>query len=219
MLKGKERVPDFRSLISDLRAAGKLQGPPPLEDTAHSQEDMDMEIIDEATPRRRAPSRDTHDIEYLYATPVRDSARSRTRFDTQDIDDLHATPPPQSPRVVSRYDTHDIEDMYATPAPDPRSLPAPEDAPHIQEVAKRLSRPPGVIEVQLVFDWQNERYPDGKGDEWFTLLERKMRQLQKQKEGDGSRRGRKPMGPNCTRLLSKKERRKKEAETLSFFMR
>lgn len=220
VVKGKELVPDFRSISSNLRAAGKLQGPPPLEEMSNSQEDMETNNV--TTLRRRAPtrdtSRDTHDIEDMYATPARDSVRSRTRFDTHDVDDLYATPPPQSTRAASRYDTHDIEDMYATPAPDPRPLPAPREPSRIREVAERPPRPSDDIVVQLVFEWHNERYPDGKGDEWFSLLEKKMRLIQKRKGGQESRRGRKSLGPNCTRLLSKKERRKIEAEALSFYV-
>ena len=222
-------MPDFRSLISGLRAAGKLQGPPPLEpeETPQPQQDMEMESGDETTPRRRPParaiSRDTHDIEDMYATPARESVRSRTRFDTHDIDDLYATPPPQSTRAASRYDTHDIEDMYATPAP--HAAPHPEVArpSREREVAapqrpsQRPSRQPDVIELQLVFDWHNERYPDGKGDEWFSLLTRKTGQIQRYKEGKGSRKGRK-LGPGTTRELSKKDRRKREAESLSFYV-
>ena len=223
-MKGKERMPDFRSLISGLRAAGKLQGPPPLEPeeaTSQSEEDMDMETDNEATPRPRAPtlftSRDTHDIEDMYATPARESVRSRTRIDTHDIDDLYATPPPQSTRAASRYDTHDIDDMYATPAPEP--LPRPSMPPRMREVAapERPSRPLDNIELQLVFDWHDERYPEGKGDEWFSILTRKIEQMRRDKEGNGDRKARKP-GPGATRQLSKKEKRKREAEALSFYV-
>lgn len=219
-------MPDFRSLISGLRAAGKLQGPPPLEpeETPQSQEDMEIENDDETTPRRRALpraiSRDTHD---MYATPARESVGSRNRFDTHGIDDLYATPPPQSTRAASRYDTHDIEDMYATPAPDAAPHPEVARPSRDREVAapqrpsQRPSRQPDVIELQLVFDWHNERYPDGKGDEWFSLLTRKTGQIQRDKEGKGSRKGRKP-GPGATRELSKKDKRKREAESISFYV-
>ncbi|KAH9911504.1 uncharacterized protein B0H18DRAFT_357952 [Fomitopsis serialis] len=240
VMKGKEKMPDFRAISSSLRAAGKLHGPPVLDEVLQHRDER-SESDGETTPRPSVTSmsegRDTHDIDDVYATPPPDSTRSRSRYDTHDIDDMYATAEPEQRR--HRADTHDIEDMYAVPAPvrapvrydthniddmyaTPPPAPIPPTAASRRVVDSRnegrLSQRSSEQEkpgLRLVFDWQDERYPRGKGDEIFTMLEDRKKRIELRKGGAETR---KPRKLGVTQRLGKKDRQRKEGEVLSFYV-
>ncbi|TFY61285.1 hypothetical protein EVJ58_g4603 [Rhodofomes roseus] len=246
VMKGKERMPDFRTLISGLRAAGKLNGPPALdpEVVQSDQKDADSLSDQESTPRPSVSGRsaryDTHDIDDLYATPppTSESSRSRGRYDTHDIDDMYATPQPElrnvradthniddmyaepalparATRPPSRYDTHDIDDMYATPAPESIRASKPATASRSMDARKdsRTPQRPSVPELRLVFDWQNERFPNGRGDAVSAILEHRMERIELRK---AEYEPRKPRKVAATQRLGNKDKRRKEDEVLVF---
>ncbi|KZT64621.1 hypothetical protein DAEQUDRAFT_814858, partial [Daedalea quercina L-15889] len=233
--KGKERVPDFRAMVADLRAAGKLQDPTILQQISRYQGGMELEESDDIASTHphasdRSTTRDTPDVDELYATPP-PSSRSRSRYgthdndnmyataeldkhqpraDTHDIDDMYGTPAPMP--TPSRYDTHDIDDMYATPAAEIARPIVPGNSGE-----ERVSRPPSAAEevkTRLVFDWQNERFPDGE-DEISAMLKRKMERVQLHKTGEEKKRPRKMAH---TQRLGKGDRRRKEERTLTFYV-
>jgi len=240
VMKGKEKMPDFRAISSNLREAGRLHGPPVLQEVLQHRDER-SESDGETTPRpsltRISERRDTHDIDDLYATPPPASLRSHGRYDTHDIDGMYATAEPEQRRhradthgaddmyaapapvrAPVRYDTHNIDDMYATPPP----APTPPTAASHRDVNTRnegrLSQRSSEQEkpgLRLVFDWQDERFPGGKDDEIFMMLEDRKKRIDLRRGGAETR---KPRKPGVTRRLGKRDRQRKEAEILSFYV-
>lgn len=110
---GNTAMPDFRALIANLRAEGKLQPPPSALDALNNDSDAEINqlesLSDSDEDRRTVISR--------HST----SRSNQARHDTHDINDMYSTPAPTpisgSSMSRARYDTHDIDDMYASPAP------------------------------------------------------------------------------------------------------
>ncbi|PCH39779.1 hypothetical protein WOLCODRAFT_142773 [Wolfiporia cocos MD-104 SS10] len=195
--KGKEAMPNIRALVSELRAAGKLDGPPPLEYSYSSARTSRSKASrypsgdanSEATSSRHAP--ENYDV-------------SAIEHDFAEMD----------------VDPHDIEDMYKTPAPE-LSVPMHRDAQragagtaerggasqHGRRVDVKENKVPGIL-----FDWLRDRFAtveNGRRDEVDRILSWKSRHCHHSR---GLRERRK--GVAC--YLTAKARRKQEKTMFNF---